>query len=121
MTQCMTQAINIKDRFLLTSILARQWWCRPIILGGRVSWISEFEASLFYTVISRRTSAIQKNPVSKQKQKQKQKTKNKKQTKNPRVLFMDKCLEQAKKKLPSTDDRYQTTPGEKPETQGNHC
>jgi hypothetical protein len=34
-------------------------------LGDRGRWISEFEASLVYRVISRTTRAIQRNPVSK--------------------------------------------------------
>ena len=56
--------------------------CNPSTLGGRVRWISEFEASLVYRVSSRTARAIQRNPVSKKtKSKKKQKTKNK-QTKN---------------------------------------
>jgi hypothetical protein len=39
-------------------------------LGGRGSWISEFEASLVYKVSSRTARAIQRNPVSKQTNKQ---------------------------------------------------
>jgi hypothetical protein len=39
-------------------------------LGGRVRWISEFEASLVYRVSSRTARAIQRNPVSKKKPKQ---------------------------------------------------
>jgi hypothetical protein len=34
-------------------------------LGGRGRWISEFEASLVYTVSSRTARAIQRNHVSK--------------------------------------------------------
>jgi hypothetical protein len=36
-------------------------------LGGRVRWISEFEASLVYRVSSRTVRATQRNPVSKTK------------------------------------------------------
>jgi hypothetical protein len=36
-------------------------------LGGRGRWISEFEASLVYRVSSRTARAIQRNPVSKNK------------------------------------------------------
>jgi hypothetical protein len=32
-------------------------------MGGRVRWISEFEASLVYKVSSRTAKAIQRNPV----------------------------------------------------------
>jgi hypothetical protein len=38
-------------------------------LGGRVRWISEFEAGLVYKVSSRTARAIQRNPVSKKKKK----------------------------------------------------
>jgi hypothetical protein len=41
-------------------------------LGGRGRWISEFEASLVYKVRSRTARAIQRNPVSKNKQTNKQ-------------------------------------------------
>jgi outer membrane protein assembly factor BamA len=37
-------------------------------LGGRGRWISEFKASLVYRVSSRTARAIQRNPVSKNKQ-----------------------------------------------------
>jgi hypothetical protein len=47
-------------------------------LGGRGRWISEFEASLVYKVSSRTARAIQRNPVSKNKQKNKTKKKKKK-------------------------------------------
>ena len=50
----------------------------PSTLGGRVRQISEFEASLVYTVSSRTARAAQRNPVSENK---KQKTKNKKKQK----------------------------------------
>jgi hypothetical protein len=40
-------------------------------LGGRGRQISEFEASLVYKVSSRTGRAIQRNPVSKNKNKQK--------------------------------------------------
>jgi hypothetical protein len=40
-------------------------------LGGRGSWISEFEASLVYRVGSRIARAIQRNSVSKNKNKNK--------------------------------------------------
>jgi hypothetical protein len=47
-------------------------------LGGRGRRISEFEASLVYKVSSRTARAIQRNPVSKNKQtNKKQKTKEK--------------------------------------------
>jgi hypothetical protein len=47
-------------------------------LGGRGRQISEFEASLVYKVSSRKARAIQRNPVSKNKNKQTNKqTKNK--------------------------------------------
>jgi hypothetical protein len=52
-------------------------------LGGRGRWISEFEASLVYKVSSRTVRAIQRNPVSKNKQtkpNQKTKTKTNKKT-----------------------------------------
>jgi hypothetical protein len=61
-------------------------------LGGRGRRISEFEASLVYRVSSRTATAIQKNPVSKnkktkkQKQKQKQKKNNQKIKKSPGIL-----------------------------------
>jgi hypothetical protein len=42
-------------------------------LGGRGRWISEFEASLVYRVSSRTARAIQRNPVSKNKNKNKKK------------------------------------------------
>jgi hypothetical protein len=42
-------------------------------LGGRGSWISEFEASLVYKVSSRTARATQKIPVSKKKKKRKEK------------------------------------------------
>ena len=50
------------------------WWHTPLIQhsGGRGRQISEFESSLFYKVSSR---AIQRNPVSKNKQKKKKKEK----------------------------------------------
>ena len=79
MTQSMTQAISIKVGFLEARVLARQWWFKPIIpvLGGRVRWISEFDASLIYREISRTARTTQRNPVSKKKQKQKTKQTNK--------------------------------------------
>jgi hypothetical protein len=40
-------------------------------LGGRGRWISEFEASLDYRVISRTARATQRNPVSKQNKRKK--------------------------------------------------
>jgi hypothetical protein len=42
-------------------------------LGGRGRWISEFNASLVYRVSSRTARAIQRNPVSKNKNKNKTK------------------------------------------------
>jgi hypothetical protein len=44
-------------------------------LGNRGRWISEFKASLVYRVSSRIARAIQRNPVSKNKQTNKNKTK----------------------------------------------
>jgi cytoskeletal protein RodZ len=49
-------------------------------LGGRGRWISEFEASLVYKVSSRTARAIQRNPVSKNKNKNKKPQKTNKQT-----------------------------------------
>jgi hypothetical protein len=46
-------------------------------LGGRGRQISEFKASLVYKVNSRTAKAIQRNPVSKNKQTNKQTPKNK--------------------------------------------
>jgi hypothetical protein len=48
-------------------------------LGGRGRWISEIKASLVYKVSSRTARAIERNPVSKNKQK----NKTNKQTKKP--------------------------------------
>jgi hypothetical protein len=48
---------------------AGRWWCTQH-LGGRGRWISEFEASLVYSVSSRTARAIQRNPVLKNKTKQ---------------------------------------------------
>ena len=42
-------------------------------MGGRGRWIFEFEASLVYRVSSRTARAIQRNPVSKNKNKKKTK------------------------------------------------
>jgi hypothetical protein len=42
---------------------------------GRGRWISEFKASLVYTVSSRAARATQKNPVSEKKKKRKRKEK----------------------------------------------
>jgi hypothetical protein len=44
-------------------------------LGGRGRWISEFEATLVYSVSSRTTKATQRNPVSKKTKKKKEKQK----------------------------------------------
>ena len=49
--------------------------CNPRTLGGTGRWISEFGASLVYTVSSRKAKATQRNPASKNKQNKKQKTK----------------------------------------------
>jgi hypothetical protein len=49
----------------------------PSTQGGRGRRISEFEASLVYRVSSRRVRAIQRNPVSKNKNKKQNKTKQK--------------------------------------------
>jgi hypothetical protein len=43
-------------------------------LGGRGRWISKFEASLVYRVSFRIARAIERNPVSKNKNKKKKKT-----------------------------------------------
>jgi hypothetical protein len=55
-------------------------------LGGRGRWISEFETSLIYTVSSNTARAIQRNPVSKNKNKQtnKQTKQNNKKRRNKR-------------------------------------
>jgi hypothetical protein len=50
-------------------------------LGGRGRRISELEASLVYKVSSRTARAIQRNPVSKNKNKKKQTNKKKKRKK----------------------------------------
>jgi hypothetical protein len=44
-------------------------------LGGRGRWISEFEASLVYKVSSGTGRAMQRNPVSKNKNKRNKQTK----------------------------------------------
>jgi hypothetical protein len=54
-------------------------------LGGRGRWISEFEANLVYKVSSRTVRAIQRNPVSKNKQ-----------TKNPNKQKIQKQQQQQK-------------------------
>jgi hypothetical protein len=54
-------------------------------LGGRGRRISEFKASLVYRVSSRTARAIQRNPVSKNKNK---KPKTNKQTKNPKQKYL---------------------------------
>jgi hypothetical protein len=50
---------------------SRAWWRTPLIPGGRGRRISEFKASLVYNVSSRTARAIQRNPVSKNKNKTK--------------------------------------------------
>jgi hypothetical protein len=55
-------------------------------LGGRGRQISEFEASLVYRVSSRSPRAIQRNPVSKNKQTNKNKNKNNKTQRMKRRL-----------------------------------
>jgi hypothetical protein len=54
-------------------------------LGGRSRWISEFEASLVYTVSSRTARATQRNPVSKNKTKERERKKTYKQV-TPQVI-----------------------------------
>jgi hypothetical protein len=61
-------------------------------LGGRCRWISEFKASLVYKESSRTARAIQRNPVSINKNK-KQKT-NKKNQKRISLLFGVFCVHQ---------------------------
>jgi hypothetical protein len=61
----------------LIFVSSRAWW--HTLLRGRGRWISEFEASLVYRVSSRTTGAIQRCPVSKNKQKKKKKKKKKKE------------------------------------------
>jgi hypothetical protein len=51
-------------------------------LGGRGRWISEFEASLVYKVISRTSRATQRNPVSEKRKKKRKKRKEKKRKKS---------------------------------------
>jgi hypothetical protein len=58
-------------------------------LGGRGRWISEFEASLVYKVSSRTARALQRNPVSKNKNKNKTKQKTNKQTKQKKIGKLD--------------------------------
>jgi hypothetical protein len=50
-------------------------------LGGRGRWISEFKASLVYSVSSRTARATQRNPVSKNQKNKKNKKKKQNQTK----------------------------------------
>jgi hypothetical protein len=50
-------------------------------LGGRGRQISEFKASLVYSLSSRTTRAEQRNPISKKKEKRKEKKERKKQNK----------------------------------------
>jgi hypothetical protein len=61
-------------------------------LGGRGRRISEFEASLIYRVSSRTARAIQRNPVSKNKQKTTKQNKrtNKKEYVDPPVFIFEK-------------------------------
>jgi hypothetical protein len=61
------------------SSISRAWWPTPLISsshhsGGRR--ISEFEASLVYSVSSRIARVIQRNPVSKKQRKKKKKKRN---------------------------------------------
>ena len=66
MNQCMTQDTNIKAGFLVTIVLSREWWCMPVTLVlGRRRRISEFHASLVYTVSFRKFRVIQRNPATK--------------------------------------------------------
>jgi hypothetical protein len=62
-------------------------------LGGRGRWISEFKASLVYTVSSRTARARQRNPVSKNQNKNKNKNRKKKKEKKKKVWSrMERCL-----------------------------
>jgi hypothetical protein len=59
-----------------------QWCPTPLIQrsGGRGRRVSEFQASLVYSVSSRTARATQRNPVSKKKQKKQKKNQKNKQT-----------------------------------------
>jgi hypothetical protein len=70
--------------------IAGRWWNTPLIpaLGSRGRRISEFEASLVYTVSSGTSRTTQRNPVSKkQKHKQKQNKTNKQTNKTEKAHF----------------------------------
>jgi hypothetical protein len=53
-------------------------------LGGRSRWISEFKASLVYTVSSRTARDTQRNPIFKKKKKKKKKEKERKRKEKKR-------------------------------------
>ena len=81
----MTQAINIKDIFLMKRVLVSQWWCMPVILAlGRQRLVYFFQASLVYKVCSGKSRVIERKPITKQ---------TNKQTNKASVLFMVKCLD----------------------------
>jgi hypothetical protein len=55
-------------------------------LGGRVRWISEFEASLVYGVSSRTARSTQRNPVSEKNKTKQNKTKQKQESLQQRIV-----------------------------------
>jgi hypothetical protein len=64
----------------------RVWWRMPLIpaLWGRDRQISEFKASLVYTVSSRTARATQRNPVLKKNKQTKNKNKKERETERQR-------------------------------------
>jgi hypothetical protein len=93
------------------SQMAGQWWCTPLAhLGGRGRWISEFEASLVYRVISRTARATQRTPVSKKGKKREKKERKKerkkegeKERRREREKMLQKELERDGSVVKSTD------------------